>query len=140
VALPSSLMKSSQQVVVVEGSDVKNSHTNWPGDPAQIRHDKPRISEHVAIVESRNQMESHFPPCVCKNCTKQMILSLFLRVPLNKRVVIQIFSTCKPSSRVTESITLERAQTHARTHFHTQANNKQTEMVKLDFRRKGAGV
>ncbi len=117
VALPSSLMKSSQQVVVVKGSDVKCSHTNWSRGPAQIRHNEPRISEHVAVVESRNQMESHIPPCVCKNRKKQMILSLFLKgFPLFKRTVVKTPSTAWKSS----SSPWESAQAHA--HFHTQAN------------------
>ncbi len=137
VALPSSLMKSSQQVVVVEGSDVKCSHTNWSRDPAQIRHNEPRISEHVAVVESRNQMVSRLPPCVCKNRTKQMILSLFLKeFPLFKRTVVKISSTAwRSSSIITENINLERAHKHTHTFTH-----KQTEMVKLDLWRKQAGA
>ncbi len=130
VALPSSLMKSSQQVVVVEGSDVKCSHTNWSRDPAQIHHNEPRISEHVAVVESRNQMASHLPPCVCKNRTKQMILSLFLKeFPLSKRTVVKISSTAwKSSSIITENRSIERAHKHTHTFTH-----KQTEMVKAGF-------
>jgi hypothetical protein len=65
VALSTSLMKTTQQAVVVERDDATSNEADGASCPAQIGHDESWIAQDEGIVQCCNEMETHLPPTVC---------------------------------------------------------------------------